>query len=192
MNQNGQQTLPEVYVNEQGSNFSEPVYLLHADGYYGDSFWYEGDRIVWLEQPNHTMQPLNRAAMERMEAWVEALPAGKATVRIEDIMEAARLLPADVVSKLDQNQYGDILLKTALGLQEKRNGKPGMSLPFQPIRTAAPSAAPPMPNAAIENLRDGPRGFGEASRLPQRASNKSAARSTKAMGNVAEPAPATT
>lgn len=179
-----QHGLPEVYVNEVGENFSDPTYLLHADGYYGDSRWYEGDRIVWLLTPNHTMQPLNAAAGDAMERWIEGLPAGKATVRIEDLLEAARMLPTDMVQKLDKDQYGDVLLKTALAIQAKRNGdKPSMVIPGMAPRTAGATAAPPMPNAAIE--KHNPQGFGSG--VPPRAGTNSAPVARRAMGGAPLP-----
>ena len=186
--------LPEVYVNENGENFDQPVYILHADGYYGDSYWYEGDRFVWLECPNHNMQPLNRAAGEAIAEWQKSLPMKGESVQQADLDEARRFLPAEEMSKLNAEQYSETVFRTAVAIKHKRENKPGLILPsFQPVRTAAASATTPMPNANIQGIRDGvPAGFGEPSRGPQRASNKVTARSTKAMGNVpGEQAPVT-
>lgn len=179
--------LPDVYVNESGQNFSEAVYILLADGYYGESHWQEGDRIVWLETPNHTMQPLNRAAGEAIRAWQESLPLKGETVQQADLEEARRFLPKDDLDKLDGPTYYDTVFRTAVAIKHRRENKPGLMLPSFTVRSAGGSAAPPMPNAAIASMRDGPQGFGEA-RAPHRASQNRSARTTKPMGNAPDAA----
>lgn len=186
--------LPDVFVNERQDQFTDPVYRLHADGYYGESHWYEGDIIVWLETPNQTMEPLNRAAGLAMEAWLESLPlagANSVHLTISDLLEAARLIPEDQVKSLDQNAYGKAIATIAIKLKEKRDGKPGMLIPgWGSVRTAAASSAPPMRNAAIQNVRhNGPMGMGEPG--PQRAAKPSSARTTKGMTNTPEPSAVT-
>jgi hypothetical protein len=188
MQQNNGQ-LPEVYVNESGANFVEPVYILHGACYLGDSHWSEGDRIVWLETPNQLMQPLNRAAQDAIARWLDTLPlAGRTSVniRVEDLLEAANLIPEAERQKLDINSYGKSLMEIAIKLKEERDGRPGMTIPAHGIRTAAASSAPAMPNAMIEKQGQMP-GFGQPG--AQRASQKPGpARNTKAMANTPEPA----
>lgn len=179
--------LPEVYVNESGQNFVEPVFMLTADGYYGESAWQEGDRIVWMETPNHTMQPLNRAAGEAIQAWQESLPLKGESVQQADLEEAIRFLPKAELEKLEGPAYHDTVFRTAVAIKHRRENKPGLMLPSFTVRSAGGSAAPPMPNAAIASLRDGPQGFGEA-RAPQRASQNRSARTTKPMGNAPDAA----
>lgn len=183
------QTLPDTYVNEKGDNFTDPVFLLTADGYYGDTSWLEGDRIVWLETPNHSMQPLNRAAADAIQRWQDSLPLNGESVTQDMLDEARRFMPPEAAEKMDLESYQKALFKTAVAIKHKREQKPGLVLPHMQPRSAGPGTAPVMPNAAIASMRDGPAGFGEVRGKPQQASQQRAARSTRAMGNTDAPAP---
>jgi hypothetical protein len=181
--------LPEVYVNEAGNNFREPVYLLHAEGYYGDSHWSEGERIVFVGTPNHTMQPLNRAAAEAVVKWQESLPLRGESVQQADLDEARRFLPKDQLEKLDGPTYHDTIFRTAVAIKHRRENKPGLILPSFTPRNAGASSAPPMPNANVADLRQGPSGFGDVSgSQTKRAAEPRAARTTRAMANTDQPA----
>jgi hypothetical protein len=150
--------LPETFVHRNGdgtiSQIKDPCYNLLSPGFYGDTWYDEGEVIATFVCPNHEMQPLNRAAARRMMKWLDSLPAEKAPITIEDMTEAAFMLAKDPEYGARSHQERCLAAqKLAVELKARRdrvlNG--GVELPNLPgtALRAAKSSAPAMPNIKI-------------------------------------------
>lgn len=184
--------LPEVFTHRNGDNtvsqIKQPCYNLLSPGFYGDTWYDEGEIIATDICPNNEMQPLNRAAGVRFERWLDSLPAERAPITIEDMTEAAFMLAKD--PDYGQKSHRERCMaaqKLAVALKERRdlqlNG--GVVLPNLPgtaIR-AAKSAAPAMANIRVAdgNVR-GPGQAGPVVLHEPRHGASSASRITPALG----------
>lgn len=183
--------MPELYRADSGEQIEEPAYRLLVACFFDETYWQDGEVLVTDLTPNHHMEPLNRAADERIAKWLGSLPGGAAgsPVSMEDMMEAAMMLrPREGEPELSTEAFQTAVVSLAIKLKEKRQGKQGSVIPG--VRPANASNAPPMPNAQF-NERGHQFGHQEQRVTHQPSRRDSRVRSTKpAMGGVppAEPA----
>jgi hypothetical protein len=153
--------LPESYVTEDGQHVHGPTYLLLADchmvmrsaetGLTGPTLVEEGQVITTEMTPNHQMQPLNKAAGERFEMWINSLPVVGKGLSQEEISEAAfAMRPREGEPEIPHDQWWGAVMKYAVAIKEKRAGaRPvGPAVGYRP----APSSLPIMPNAAVSGM----------------------------------------
>lgn len=147
--------LPEVYFAESGERIAEPVYALLAPGFYGATYYNEGEHIIFPDTPNHHMQPLNRAAGAQMAVWLEGLPGAGQNSTPEDLIEAAMMLrPREGEPVLNHQEFNKAVIKLAAELKAKRDGRGAPALPSGQVpRPATNPTAPPMANARTINPR---------------------------------------
>lgn len=131
------------------SRVKEPCYNLLEPGFYGDTWYDEGEVVLLTICPNHGMQPLNRAAGERFAKWLRALPAEGARITVEDMTQAALMLAKDPkFGDMADRERALAVQRLAITLRDKRdeqlNG--GTFVPPQIGRAAPRSSAPAMPN----------------------------------------------
>ncbi len=129
--------LPEVYVGEGGTRTTDPVYealakcqimLTSAEtGQTGPTLVEAGEHFADnTDFPSHAWKPLNRAAGEKMERWLESLPAGggKAPLTLEEITEAAHhMRPKHGEEELNHKEWHYAVMKHALALRDQRAGR---------------------------------------------------------------------
>jgi hypothetical protein len=146
--------LPDVYVSDSGDNISTPVWRLLAPGFYGDTYWLDGEILAMDIAPNHHLEPLNKAAGVRMVQWLNSLPLQSASLRDEDLIEASFMLrPREGVPEMTHQQFSHAIIKLALELKAKREGGQLRMPELQGVRPASKSSAPPMPNAHFSDPR---------------------------------------
>lgn len=140
--------LPTEYIAENGERVSEPAYRLKAPHFFDDTFWSEDDVIVSTLEPTLHMEPLNQAAGERMEAFVQSLPADSEGISVGEMMEAAMMLrPREGEPELSNEAFQGAVLKLAAQLKAKRRGGDPVVPNTQSVRPAASKGAPPLANA---------------------------------------------
>lgn len=146
---NGQ--LPEIFYLD-GVGVKEPCYKLIAPIQADDTYWNEGEIIATDMIPNEAMQPLNRAAGEKVDAWLRSLPAN-GNIKPEDYMAAAlQLRPKVGEEEMPHEAWIAAVRQLALEMRAKAEGKPVEELRPK-IGRPAPSNAPPMSN--IEMVQTG-------------------------------------
>lgn len=112
----------------------EPCYLCRADGFYGvgvhGTFYAEGSIIVTGIVPNEHLEPLNRAAGLNFAKWRHRLPNNRAPIDVADMSEAAHMLAKDPrVTELSPDDYQAAVVKLAVAIKLKREGKDARDLP---------------------------------------------------------------
>ncbi len=65
----------------------KPRYYLVTPQYIGDMYYTDDQEIIYSGTPNEGMEPRNAAAEDKMDAWLESLPAP--TMRHEDFIANA-------------------------------------------------------------------------------------------------------
>lgn len=146
--------LPEAFAmrNEDGSidQIVDPCYNLLSPGYYGDTWFDEGEIIRTWICPNYEMQPLNKAAAVNMKKWLESLPDTGIRLTMEDTVEAAMMLRNHPdVEKMTHDQAAETVRKLAMKLKMQRENPTKMFIPpvqHNEARPASRSNAPAMPN----------------------------------------------
>lgn len=164
------QRLPEHYHSDDGSMIAEPVYLLHAEcflGKYGAGALYEpGTELVYDQVPNEHMAPLNRAAGERYQEWMNSLPGVGGQLSQEDIAEAAKLMARkDGDEELPHELWWAGVIKLAARLKQERAGRTIPAPKQDPVRPLNGRMPPPMtagefkdvahrgdPNAGVQRM----------------------------------------
>lgn len=174
--------LPAVYQHYMPDNsvsqISQPCYLLLADCFFDNTFWQEGEKIVTNECPNYQMQPLNKAAGQKIDKWLLSLPTHGIVINIDDQVEAAHMLRNHPdIKNMSHEDASAAYLKLALGLKKKRDASLGMALPPLAGGTwgTQRSNAPAMTHARFTDpSRRGPGQIGEQAVLhqPQRQAEK--------------------
>jgi hypothetical protein len=153
--------LPEAYAlrAENGGiiQIQEPCYALLAPCFLGKgmnaTYYDEGEAVKTADCPNYHMQPLNRAAGQRYEKWLETQAVEHGVrVSVEDLVQAAATLSstrsAEEIAKLDSETWTKAVHKLAVLIGKKRNDQlygdlrvPDMA---NPTSRVAQSKSPPM------------------------------------------------
>lgn len=141
--------LPEAYTGDDGRPITRPVWRASALLYLGDTLWQEGDIVIADIVPNAQMEPLNWAAQDLYERWLNSLPVQGMNLQQVDIMEAADLLRSEA-GKLTTEQFQQALIKLATDIKAKREGL-GTPSALQPMvfHSGARGDAPPIANARV-------------------------------------------
>lgn len=194
--------LPDVYMHFMPDNsvqqITDPCYRLLTEHQMitagGPTLFQEGEVVISQEPPTYHMEPLNRAAGDRIERWLQSMPTNGVLINIDDQVEAANMLRNDPrVKEMSHDDASQAYMKLALGLKAKRDAIAGMSLPPMAGNTFATrrSDAPAMPNTKFTDpSRRGPGHTGEAAVIhqPQRGIDKvQRAGSRPAMSQVGAP-----
>lgn len=169
-----------------------PCYRCSADGFYGhgkEGTWYEeGSIIVMDSTPNQHTEPLNRAAGTKWAKWAQSLPAHKAAIDVGDMSEAAHMLAKDPrVTELGPVEYQEAVVKLAVSLKLKREGKDARSLPSMGHNFAPQSGgnAPPVLNAKLSDMTQrGPGSLHAPGPREQAGVRRAAAPANTSAGNV--------
>lgn len=192
--------LPEVYFQQgpdgQQIQVRKPCYRLLTEhfldsAHFGGTLYQEGEVIITEGVPTFHMQPLNRAAGERIHAWVSQLPFGDKSINIDDALEAVQMLAKNPdFDKMSQELRASTLANFAARLKDKRNMALGMTLPPMagPTFGTRVSSAPAMTAARFTDPnRRGPGQVGETNVLHQPASG--AAQVSRARAPIANARP---
>src|SRR5689334_15473753 len=138
--------LPAAYMSPEGEPVTDPVYKLAGDCYIDDMYWPEGDTIIFHATPNQSMVPLNAAAQENMTKWLVSLP-GAGNARHEDLIQAAmELRPKEGEDVMAFEEYQLAVLKRALAIRAKREGRKFEELDMPVAMPVAKQNVPPMSN----------------------------------------------
>jgi hypothetical protein len=153
--------LPHAYGfrAENGAiiQIQESCYQLLAPCFLGNgvnaTFYDEGEVVKTTACPNHHMQPLNKAAGERYERWLETQVVDHGVrVSVEDLVQAAATLAstksAEEIAKLDSESWTKAVHKLAVLIGKKRNEQlyGGLRLPdmADPATRVGQTKSPPM------------------------------------------------
>lgn len=149
--------LPEVYISDAGERITDPAYRLSGDCYLDETLWEEGTVLITGITPNQAMQPLNRAAEERIQQWLSSLPTAGRDLRLEEIVEAANMLrPREGVPQMPAEQYSAAVIALATELREKRARNQPVPGAVQQVRAPNRANMAPMGNARFsDNTRSG-------------------------------------
>jgi hypothetical protein len=149
--------LAEQYISDDGRRIVVPTYealakcqiiLASAEtGQVGPTVVEPGEHFSTEAVPCHQWKPLNAAADERFNQWLDSLPLdGAKNVTLEHITEAARMLaPRAGDPEFSHQEWSKQVAALATKLAEKRRTELKPSVGFRPM---APNA-PPMPFAAM-------------------------------------------
>jgi hypothetical protein len=178
--------LPVAYHSEEGA-ITAPVYRAAAPCYLGDTLWEEGEVIITELVPNGQMEPLNKAAGDRFDAWTSSLPLNGSNLREGDIIEAANMLRADAGS-MSSDDFNRAIIKLALSLKAKREslGQPSAACAARVLgRRDDRAAAVQCPRRRCPPWLDGR--HEAADPACRRPSPPPPARRRRAMGNTPTP-----
>jgi hypothetical protein len=148
--------LPEAYVADDGTRVTAPVYRLLADCFFGKpggppALWEAGTELQTDITPNEHMQPLNRAAAERLNRWEASLPIIAGKLDEADIQEAAALLaPREGEPVQPHPVWWAGVIKLAGELKMKRAGN---RIP-DPVKTVAPLNQGHIPPMSAGDFKD--------------------------------------
>jgi hypothetical protein len=160
----GLSDLPEVFAmrDVDGSILQEraPCFQLQTQCFLGrglhGTLWEEGATVVYEDQPNQHMQPLNRAGAINYVMWLDSLPRNRTFIDIGDMSEAAHMLAKDPdVTKLPPLQYQKAVMDLATELKLRREGRDARSLPDMQSHNFAPQSggkSPPMLGAKMSDM----------------------------------------
>jgi len=175
---------PEFYITDQGQRVTAPAYAALAPcqiimtsaetGHTGPTRIQEGEHFISEGTPCEQWLPLNRAAAERYQAWLDSLPRLGKDLTQDEIAEAAmELRPREGDPELSHKDWWQAVLKRAYASKEKRRGshvplpthaqqvRRGAQLPVMPFMSAngiapidvgRPPPGPPQPQG---NIRGG-------------------------------------
>lgn len=124
--------LPESYMTDDRQRVVKPTYealaqcqiiMVGENGIPGPTLVEPGEHFTTEAIPNHQWLPLNRAAGERFEAWVNSLPASGAGLTQADITEAAYAMrPREGEPEIPHDQWWGAVMKYAGAMKERRQG----------------------------------------------------------------------
>lgn len=180
--------LPEFYVTQDGQRVDAPTYVTMGqcqilmaspeNGAVGPTLVEPGEVITTEMVPNHMLQPLNRAAAERIDDWLASLPVDGQGLTQADISEAAYLMrPREGEKELPHEQWYPAMLKAAWALKEKRSRGVPRPVPSYAHRPGA--NLPIMPNAAQQAFNGDPSLALAGARVPDIAQRGPVARSAR-------------
>lgn len=175
----------EVALREDVFPTKNPVYEILDPGFYSkDDVYYPAgaqvEDLTGVMVPNECMVPLNAAARERSEAYIESLPQGKRTPNLDTIVETAmRMRPREGDDPAMMAQLQANMLTAALAAQYGVTGQGGRDTPRAPVKR---EGVPMMPNTRIVG-HEHPGLATRASRLAM-APLPAALKTTRAMGTV--------
>jgi hypothetical protein len=129
--------LPAAYETVQDNRIyreTKPTYRLNADcpmiwtnqetGIAGPSLVLAGTTFVSDDIPNAAWEPMNAAAQERVQAWMDSLPTNTHFITLEDITEAAHMLrPREGEADIPHEQFQASMMRLAAQLADKRRGR---------------------------------------------------------------------
>lgn len=176
---------------------TDPCYRLLTDGFYGKkaaaSLFQEGEIIFDKDiVPNHQLEPLNRAAGERVIQWLETLPLDGIPISIGDLSEAAHMLrPREGMAEMNATDWGRAVQKLALELKAKREGRQNLHIP--PINTGRVNSKAPgmLATRYTDPSLRGPGDIGNRPAIHEPArTEQPLQRATPAMTGVPAPSPA--
>jgi len=193
--------LPEVYVSDDGQRITAPTYEATAQchmvmtsaetGQRGPTLVEPGEHFTSNELPNHQWRPLNKAAGERMEAWLASLPVKGDGIPQEIITQAAFMMrPRDGEPDVPHDQWWPMVLRLAGQLYEKSKGARMPSVGATVFRPGA-TGQPVMPFAGstpLTPLEPGRAPVSGAEHIPQ---SPGAAANRVRRGRVTPPMPGT-
>lgn len=173
--------LPEFYVGEGGTRTSDPVYETTAPCQImmtsaetdatGPTRVETGEHFISHTDPNFAWKPLNRAAGEKMQEWLDSLPVdgGKNPLTLEEITEASRAMrPREGEPDLDHKQWHAAVMRYAFAMRDKQNGGRGVPRPNPAISLTNQTRMPIMPFASQgQHRNDLEYGRGPAQHVPQ-------------------------
>lgn len=147
--------LPEAYVTDDRQRVVKPTYealaqcqiiMVGENNIPGPTLVEPGEHFTTEAIPNHQWLPLNRAAGERFDAWVNSLPASGAGLTQGDITEAAYAMrPREGEPEIPHDQWWAAVMKYAAAMKDRRQGGAmRVPQPAQPHR-AGGARAPVMP-----------------------------------------------
>ena len=170
--------LPEHFIDEEGNRIARPVYRMLTQcqvimaspetGQVGPTLQEPGTVLVLDATPAHQWQPLNRAAGDKMEAWVKSLPLDGKNISQEHINEAAYTLrPREGDPEFPMEAWWPAVRRLAASLADKGRRHAQVVAPgFRPVKPDAP----PMPFAAMSSAYPTEAGRAPAAQpLPQNA-----------------------
>lgn len=180
--------LPEFYVTADGQRVDAPTYVTTGqcqilmaspeNGAIGPTLVEPGEVITTEMVPNQNLQPLNRAAGERIDDWIASLPIDGQGLTQADISEAAYLMrPREGEKELPHEQWYPAMLKAAWALKEKRSR--GVPRPSPAYNHRSNPSLPIMPNAAQQAFNGDPALALAGARVPEIAQRGPVARSAR-------------
>lgn len=135
--------LPEYFEIDR-QRIAQPAYealmpcqiiMTAENGVTGPTRVEAGEIFVTEATPCHQWLPLNRAAGERLRAWLEALPQQGHNLTVEEIMEAAYIMrPREGETEIPHEQWFPAVLKLAAAKKDKKGMQAPMPRPAQVIR----------------------------------------------------------
>lgn len=127
-----QEPLPEFYLTDDRQRISRPTYealaqcqiiMVGENNIPGPTLVEPGEVFTTDAVPNHQWFPLNRAAGERYDAWIAALPASGAGLSQAEITEAAYMMrPREGEPEIPHDQWWGAVMKLAATMKDKRQG----------------------------------------------------------------------
>jgi hypothetical protein len=153
------ETIPEHYIADDGHRIAAPTYealmqcqLIMASaetGQTGPTLIEPGEHFTTESIPCQQWKPLNRAAGERMEAWLASLPMDGKNIPQELISEAAyQLRPREGDEEFPIAQWWPHVLRLAAKLADTRRGR--VAAPTPGFRPMAANVSP-MPFASTSS-----------------------------------------
>ena len=151
--------LPEFFIDDEGNRISRPVYRMLSQcqvimaspetGQVGPTLQEPGTVLVLDAIPCHQWQPLNKAAGERMDAWLKSLPLDGKNISQEHINEAAYTLrPREGDPEFPMEAWWPAVLRLAASLADKgRKHVIAVAPGYHPVKPEAP----PMPFSAMSS-----------------------------------------
>lgn len=124
--------LPEFYMTDDRQRVSRATYealaqcqiiMVGENNIPGPTLVEPGEHFTTDAIPNHQWLPLNRAAGERFEAWLAALPASGNGLSQGEITEAAYAMrPREGEPEIPHDQWWAAVMKYAVAIKDKRQG----------------------------------------------------------------------
>lgn len=154
--------LPEYYVSADRQQIAAPTYealsqcqiiMASAEtGQTGPTLIEPGEHFTTEATPCQQWMPLNRAAGERFQEWLDSLPVAGADLTLEEISEAAHhMRPREGEKELPHEQWYAAVIEYAKRKRQKRQGlevpkpragmviRPGSHVPVMPYASQGAS-----------------------------------------------------
>ena len=175
--------LPEFWITDDGHKVSAPTWEAMAPCYMvmtsaetgqtGPTMVAPGEIFTNERAPSFAWQPLNKAAGENYDRWLDSLPVDGKGVSQELITEAAYTLrPREGDPEFTHEVWWSNVMRLAVTLHEKRRGSGVFNpTPASAYRPGSAASAPVMSYASSSNLmaQPGQPPAGAAMHQPQNA-----------------------
>lgn len=203
--------LPEFYIAEGNRRVAAPTYealmpcqliMTSAEtGVTGPTRVEAGEQFTSEGIPNHYWAPLNRAAGERIEAWLASLPSEGKGFTQEELTEAAfAMRPREGEKEIPHDQWWPAVLRYAGAIKEKRLGsqsripqvstqhrRGGPNIPVMPNMASGPVIPTEIGRVPVQQA---PSVIAQAPANSARRTRQSAKTPTPMPGTVASDSPA--